>query len=50
MNSPALTAPSANVPNCGESLKVEGGTFQTLTPPGTIDVEAVEIPYQGLED
>ncbi|MBR8831547.1 MAG: hypothetical protein Cpurp_10140 [Chlorogloea purpurea SAG 13.99] len=37
-------------PNCGESLKVEGGTFQTLTPPGTIDVEAVEIPYQGLED
>jgi energy-coupling factor transporter transmembrane protein EcfT len=30
-------------PNCGETLKVEAGTFQRLTPPGTIEVEAVEI-------
>ncbi len=37
-------------PNCGEPLKVEGKSFLTLTPPGTIDVEAVEIPYQQLED
>jgi hypothetical protein len=37
-------------PNCGELLKVEGGKFLRLTPPGTIDVEAVEVPFQQLED
>ncbi len=30
-------------PSCGEPLKVTGGYFQTITPPGTIDVEAVEV-------
>ncbi|MEC4806271.1 MAG: hypothetical protein SAJ12_05820 [Jaaginema sp. PMC 1079.18] len=37
-------------PNCGEPLKVEGGQFQRITPPGTIDVEAVEVSVQQLED
>lgn len=37
-------------PNCGETLKVESGHFQRLTPPGTIDVEAVEVSVQQLED
>jgi hypothetical protein len=37
-------------PNCGEPLKVEGGIFQRLTPPGTIDVEAVEVSVQPRED
>lgn len=37
-------------PNCGEPLKVEGGRFNRLTPPGTIDVEAVEVSAQQLED
>jgi ribosomal protein S27E len=37
-------------PNCGEALKVEGGRFSRLTPPGTIDVEAVEVPASRLED
>ncbi len=37
-------------PNCGEPLKVEGGHFQRLTPPGTIDVEAVEVSAKQLED
>jgi hypothetical protein len=37
-------------PNCGEALKVEGGRFSRLTPPGTIDVEAVEVPARRLED
>ena len=30
-------------PSCGEPLKVEGGQFKRLTPPGTIDVDAVEV-------
>ncbi|MDY6784251.1 MAG: hypothetical protein SW833_17175 [Cyanobacteriota bacterium] len=37
-------------PNCGEPLKVEGGQFKRLTPPGTIDVEAVEVSASALED
>ena len=30
-------------PNCGEVLKVESGKFIRETPPGTIDVEVVDI-------
>lgn len=30
-------------PNCGEPLKVEKGKLKRLAPPGTIDVEAIEI-------
>ena len=37
-------------PNCEEPLKVESGHFHHLNPPGTIDVEAVEVPGQQLED
>lgn len=37
-------------PSCGEPLKVEQGHFNRLTPPGTIDVEAVEVSVQRLED
>ncbi|MGK7872073.1 MAG: hypothetical protein AB4426_01775 [Xenococcaceae cyanobacterium] len=37
-------------PNCGEPLKVESGHFHRLTPPGTIDVEAVEVSVKQLED
>lgn len=37
-------------PNCGEPLKVEQGQFSRLTPPGTIDVQAVEVPTQIVED
>lgn len=37
-------------PNCGEVLKVEAGHFQRLTPPGTIDVEAVEVSVRQIED
>ncbi|MBD2579069.1 hypothetical protein [Oscillatoria sp. FACHB-1406] len=37
-------------PSCGEPLKVEGGHFKRLTPPGTIDVEAIEVSAQSLED
>lgn len=37
-------------PNCGEPLKVEQGNFQRLTPPGTIDVEAIEVSVKQIED
>lgn len=37
-------------PNCGEPLKAESGRFQRLTPPGTIDVQAVEVSVQQLEE
>lgn len=37
-------------PSCGEPLQVEGGKFNRLTPPGTIDVDAVEVSVQQIED
>lgn len=37
-------------PSCSEPLKVEQGHFNRLTPPGTIDVQAVEVTTQRLED
>ncbi|AUT02804.1 hypothetical protein ACQFX9_05790 [Aliinostoc sp. HNIBRCY26] len=37
-------------PNCGEGLTVNKGHFQRFAPEGTIDVSAVEIPSQQLED
>lgn len=36
-------------PNCGEPLQAEGGKFIRITPPGTIDVEAVDVQVQVLE-
>lgn len=37
-------------PSCGETLRAEKNHFQRLTVPGTIDVEAVEVSVQKLED
>jgi hypothetical protein len=37
-------------PNCGEGLKVEAGKFVTLLPPDTIEVDAIEVPVQHLEE
>lgn len=37
-------------PNCNETLKVENGRFNRLTAPGTIDVSAVEVPAQTIND
>lgn len=36
-------------PNCGEPLEVEAGKFVRITPPGTIDVEAVDVQVQAIE-
>lgn len=38
-----LNRTQVQCPNCGEPLKVEQGSFHRLTPPGTIDVQAVEV-------
>ncbi len=46
----ALNQTQCQCPNCGEPLEVEQGNFHRLTPPGTIDVEAVSISAQSTED
>ncbi|NJK68106.1 MAG: hypothetical protein HC786_26935 [Richelia sp. CSU_2_1] len=47
----ALNQTQFQCPNCGEPLKIEQGHFNRLTPPGTIDVTAVEVSsVQQLED
>jgi hypothetical protein len=47
----ALNQTQCQCANCGEPLKVEQGQFIRLTPPGTIDVTAVEVSsVQQLED
>jgi hypothetical protein len=38
-----LNKTQTRCPNCNEPLKVENRHFQRLTPPGTIDVKAVEV-------
>ncbi len=36
-------------PSCGEPIKVEAGRFTRLTPPGTVDVSAVEVKVAEVE-
>lgn len=36
-------------PNCGEALKVENRQFQRVTPPGTIDVQAIEVSSSSVD-
>jgi energy-coupling factor transporter transmembrane protein EcfT len=36
--------------NCGEPLQAEQGKFKRMTPSGTIDVEAVEVAAQVVDD
>lgn len=45
-----LNQTQLSCPNCGEPLQVEGGHFTRLVPPGTIDVQAVEVSPKQLED
>lgn len=37
-------------PNCGEGLSVDNKHFHRITPAGTIDVTAVEVPTKLLEE
>ncbi len=45
-----LNQTQLNCPNCGEPLQVEGGRFKRIAPPGTIDVQAIEVLPKQLED
>ena len=38
-----------NCPSCGEALEIEGETFSRITPPGTIDVDAVEVSARNID-
>ncbi len=46
----ALNHTECRCPNCAEPLTVENGRFKRQTPPGTIDIEAVEIQAKQIED
>jgi hypothetical protein len=46
----SLNQTEFSCPNCNEPLKVEDGRFNRLTPPGTIDVSAVEVSAKTIED
>jgi predicted RNA-binding Zn-ribbon protein involved in translation (DUF1610 family) len=37
-------------PSCGEQLLVQNRHFQRFAPDGTIDITAVEVPTQSLEE
>lgn len=37
-------------PNCNEPLQITGNSFARITPPGTIDVDAVEVSVKNLEE
>lgn len=37
-------------PSCSEPLKIEHKHFTRLTPPGTVDVKAIEVEVQQLDD
>ncbi|MEL6440763.1 MAG: hypothetical protein AAFQ80_16095 [Cyanobacteria bacterium J06621_8] len=39
-----------NCPNCGETLKAGAESFSRITPPGTIDVKAVEVSVKSIDD
>lgn len=39
----ALNRTQIQCSSCGELLRVEQGKFKRLTPPGTIDVQAVDV-------
>jgi hypothetical protein len=37
-------------PSCSEPLKIEKGQFERITPPGTVDIDAVEVSVKQIED
>lgn len=46
----SLNNTQTQCPACGEMLMVRDRQFQRLAPPGTIDVQAVEISHSVIED
>ena len=45
-----FTGQECQCPNCGEVLLATNGKFERPTPPGTIDVDAVDVSAQMLEE
>ena len=39
-----------NCPSCGEALHIEEGSFARITPPGTIDVDAIEVSTKTIKE
>ncbi len=37
-------------PSCGEPLHIDKGHFQRVTPPGTVDVEAIDVSVKQIEE
>ena len=37
-------------PSCGEPLQIEKGQFQRITPPGTVDVQAIDVSVKQIEE
>lgn len=53
LNTLQVGDPQLQCPSCGELLEVKNGSFVRITPPGTIDVTAVDVldvSAQTLED
>jgi hypothetical protein len=46
----ALKNAQLNCPSCGESLRSTSRTFERISSPGTIDVQAVEVMSQVVDD
>lgn len=46
----AINGAEVRCPNCTELLVIEKGHFHRLAPPGTVDVEAIEVTAQQVED
>lgn len=49
-NFAAFNKTETRCPSCGEPLQVQQGEFLRATPPGTVDVDVVEIPMQQLDE
>jgi hypothetical protein len=45
-----LNGTNMRCPNCSEPVQIQNGHFYRLTPPGTVEVEAIEVASNQLED
>jgi hypothetical protein len=48
--SAGLNGTQLRCPSCSEPLKVEHGHFHRLTPPGTVDVDAIDVTVKQISD
>ncbi|MGB3616033.1 MAG: hypothetical protein WBA10_19735 [Elainellaceae cyanobacterium] len=45
-----LNGQEVRCPNCQEPIKAENNEFYRLTPPGTVDIQAVDVSAQEIRD